>query len=262
MKKILFLFSLLLLGGAIFAQTGDTGFHDALLALGVTPTVVTLVLGIGAILLGQFALPQKWTSILLLLEVGIHWINENTNRLSEKQKQVKAAFDNELKSMKKKGIVIPTILLLLIFSIGANAQSKFTGFFGPINKAVKDRQVSLKAEGASTVTSVFLFRPSASLTAVLIEFNSPTPLSHSLSAIGFGVSYGKYTLDASGNSYCNYAVNGSLWTSMLIGENVGSKMGLSVTGEILNRLIGLGPILYLDAGKPKLGLAVNLSYRF
>ena len=164
--------------------------------------------------------------------------------------------------MKKRGIVIPITLLIMLLSTGASAQSSWNGFLGPLDKAVKEKQVALKADGEDANKPVFMFRPAAALTAVLVEFNSDTPLSSSLSAIGFGVSYGKYTHTLDGENYCNFAINGSLWTSMLIGEDADTKMGLSVTGEVLNRLIGLGPVLYLDAGKPKVGLAVNLSYRF
>ena len=260
-KLLLFTFTLLLISVAVMAQETDT-FKDQLVALGLNPTLVSLGLGLLGLILGHVAVPQKWVSILALLESGLHWINERTNKLSQKQREVKAIFERELSGMKKRGIVIPITLIIMLLSTGASAQSSWNGFLGPLDKAVKEKQVALKADGEDANKPVFMFRPAAALTAVLVEFNSDTPLSSSLSAIGFGVSYGKYTHTLDGENYCNFAINGSLWTSMLIGEDADTKMGLSVTGEVLNRLIGLGPVLYLDAGKPKVGLAVNLSYRF
>lgn len=260
-KLLLFAFSLLLISVAVMAQDADT-FKDQLVAFGLNPTLVSMVLGLVGLILGHVAVPQKWISILALIEAGLHWVNERTNKLSKKQKEVKAVFDKEVSFMKSRGIVIPLTLLIMLLSTGVKAQSSWNGFLGPLDKAVKEKQVSLKTDGEDVNKPVFMFRPAASLTAVLVEFNSDTPLSSSLSAIGFGVSYGKYTPKLDGEAYCNFAINGSLWTSMLIGDDADTKMGLSVTGEVLNRLIGLGPVLYLDSGKPKVGLAVNLSYRF
>lgn len=260
-KLLLFAFSMLFISMAVMAQEVDP-LKDQLVGLGLNPTVVSLALGLIGLILSHVAVPQKWVSILALLEAGLHWINERTNKLSKRQREVKEVFERELSGLKKRGIVIPFTLLIMLLSTGVKAQSSWNGFLGPLDKAVKEKQVSLKTDGEDVNKPVFMFRPAASLTAVLVEFNSDTPLSSSLSAIGFGVSYGKYTPKLDGEAYCNFAINGSLWTSMLIGDDADTKMGLSVTGEVLNRLIGLGPVLYLDSGKPKVGLAVNLSYRF
>lgn len=158
-----------------------------------------------------------------------------------------------------KKIAILTCLLLV--GVGINAQN----FFGPLDRAVKDKQlVVAKAdnEPVSTLKPVFVFRPAVSATAVLIDFSGENPATKPFSGVGFGVSAGSYTTDSDGNPWCRYAVNGSLWTSLQLDDPTQTHMGVSVTAELLNRFIGLGPVLYLDAGKVKWGVAVNVSYRF
>lgn len=156
-----------------------------------------------------------------------------------------------------------TLLLasLLFIAVGLSAQN----FFGPLDKAVKEKQlVVAKADNVTMadVKPVFIFRPAVSATAVLIDFSGDNPATQTFSGVGLGVSYGSYTVDSNGDPWCRYAVNGSLWTSMKLDDPTQTHMGVSVTGEFLNRWVGLGPVVYLDSGKVKWGIAVNVSYRF
>lgn len=157
-----------------------------------------------------------------------------------------------------KKIVI--LFCLLLVGVGINAQN----FFGPLDRAVKEKQIVVaKSDNVpvSTLKPVFIFRPAWNVTAVLIELGKD-PVSKPLSGTGFGVSGGSYTTDANGNPWCRYAINGSLWTSLQLDDPTQTHMGVSVTGEFLNRFVGIGPVAYLDAGKVKWGIAVNVSYRF
>lgn len=150
---------------------------------------------------------------------------------------------------------------LLFVGVGLSAQN----FFGPLDKAVKTKQlVVAKADNVTLadVKPVIVFRPAWSITGVLIELGGDNPVSKPLSGMGFGVSAGSYTTDAAGNPWCRYAINGSLWTSLQLDDPTNTHMGISVTAEFLNRFVGLGPVAYLDAGKVKWGIAVNVSYRF
>ena len=150
---------------------------------------------------------------------------------------------------------------LLFVGVGLSAQN----FFGPLDKAVKEKQLVISKEEGTPVADlkpVFIFRPAVSATAVLIDFSGDNPVSKTFSGVGIGASYGSYTTDSNGEPWCRYAVNGSVWLNMSLDDPTQSHMGVSVTGEFLNRWVGLGPVLYLDAGKVKWGIAVNVSYRF
>jgi hypothetical protein len=161
-----------------------------------------------------------------------------------------------------KKILILSLALLLI-GVCTNAQT----FFGPLDKAVTTKQLVQIRKSDTVITAytakpVVIFRPAVSATAFLIELGGDNPVTKPFSGVGFGVSVGSYTTDSEGNPWCRYALNGSLWTSMQLDDPTKTHMGLSVTGEFLNRWVGLGPVVYLDAGKVKWGIAVNVSYRF
>lgn len=144
-------------------------------------------------------------------------------------------------------------------AVGINAQSSWKGFLGPLKVAVKEKQLSVKSD---VVKPVVIVRPAFSATGALVEFESGTPVTTPISGYAVGVSWGAYTSDASGKPYCKYAVNASLWTNLLLKDPVNTKMGVSVTGEVLNRLINVGPLVYFNSGKLKVGIAFNLSYPF
>lgn len=235
MKKVFFLFSLLLFSVAVFSQD----LKDALVALGLNPTVVSLVLGLIALILGHVAVPQKWASILALLEAALHWINERTNRLSEKQVARKAAFDHELRLLKARGIIPFIALLLLCGSL--QAQSPWGGFFKPSDVVVK--QVQSRAE-VTEATNVWLFRPAVSLTALAVDFSEKPVLSHSLSSLGFGLSYGRFTT-VNEKAYCNLSVNGLLLTSVKLGDVESAAIGGAVTLGLFDQLLQVG-VGYLD----------------
>jgi hypothetical protein len=248
MKK--FIITSLLSLVAVFAigQVADSTVINTLTGFGVSKTVAWLIvtaLGLGV---GHLVIANKWASILIYVEKIVyglysilHWFNDKTNRPSAKQKAKKAA-----------GVVA----LLMLMGVGAMAQEGT--FFGPLDNSV---QVKARAEGTAP-SSAFLFRPAVYATAVFIDFGQKQPETRAMSAVGMGVSWGKYTLKEDGTAYCNIGVQGSFWTGINFGEEAETKLGVSVVGEFLNRFFSIGPAMYFDAGKPKFGLMANVSYRF
>ena len=269
-KKILFIFSLLLIAAGVFCQTNDE-LKDALTILGLSPTVVTIVLaGLGIV--GQF-IPNKWYGVTLYLErlcygiyLALHKVNEKLNNLSPKQKMLKVETDRRIKEAteKLKGVgitvrsIITAFILMFVLSAGVDAQ-KWDGFFKPADAVVKASIV--KAADTDEVKPAWFFRPSVSLTAMAIDFSQDEPVSLSLSAMGFGISYGKFTT-VNDQAYCNYSFNLALLTTMDFANSQETHMGVSGTVDVFNKLVGAGVGAYLDAGKVKPLLLMTISYSF
>jgi hypothetical protein len=253
MKKFIITSILSLVAVFAIGQVADSTVINTLTGFGVSSTVAWLIvtaLGLGV---GHLVVANKWASILVYLEkilLGLynvlHWFNSKTNRVSKRQKAQKAAM---------------IAVLVLAGSGFAIAQEPGT-FFGPLDEAVqvqKDRSATGETTGN---TGTFLFRPAVYATAVFIDFGQKQPETRAMSAVGMGVSWGKYTLKEDGTAYCNIGVQGSFWTGINFGEDAQTKLGVSVVGEFLNRFFSIGPAMYFDAGKPKFGLMANVSYRF
>jgi hypothetical protein len=152
-------------------------------------------------------------------------------------------------------------ILMIVFSlmivISVNGQM-WKGFFKPLDHVVMQNKALLPGSKGDIQ---FLVRPDVYLNAIMIQFNGKEPLSNPLSAVGFGASVGKYVTDPAG-TYCPWAVTGSILTKMTIGESSSAKLGLSVTGEFLNRFIGAGPVVYFEGGKANFGLNINVTYNW
>jgi len=254
MKKFALVLTLLFSVVAVALCQDDT-IKDALIQLGISPALA-MVISVGIIfVIGNFAIPNKWAAPFLWIEKGLyllymlfHKVNEATNVESKKQKAARLA--------KKVAMVI------MLVGMGSIAMAQEPGtFFGPLDEAVKvttDRAIG----DATPDNGVFLFRPAVYATAVFIDFGGETPETREMSALGMGVSWGKYTTKADGSAYCNIGLQGSLWTGINFGEDNDTKLGVSVVGEFLNRFFSVGPAMYFDAGKPKFGVMANVSYRF
>lgn len=92
------------------------------------------------------------------------------------------------------------VLVLAAFSLCANSQEKFKGFFRPV-----DKELFAAKDGIRAPSSVWLFRPVVSVTAMQFNFEKPTTVT-SLSSLGTGISYSHF-VEANNEPYCNYAFN-------------------------------------------------------
>lgn len=93
------------------------------------------------------------------------------------------------------------VFILAAFTLCLSAQdNKFKNFFGPIDKDLFTVQ-----NGQRAPSSVWLFRPVVTVTAMQFNFEKPTTVS-SLSSLGTGISYSHFT-EANGEPYANYAFN-------------------------------------------------------
>jgi hypothetical protein len=262
MKKLFLLTTaFLFIGTAVFCQTGDADFKDALIAMGLNPTIVTVVLSVIGILLTNIAIPEKFASITYLLEAGLHWFNEKTNRLSTKQKARKVLFDQKMKeviiSVKK---AVPIILLLFILGSTAIAQSPFKGFFKPVVTNPSVAKMTLRATEVPAVTSpqqVWLFRPYVGVTAIAVDFSEKPALAQSFSSGGLGISYDRY-VEVNGKPYTNLSVNALFLMGMQLGETTSTALGGAVTLGLFNNVISFGPA-YLDK---KFLLLSTLTFHF
>lgn len=246
MKRKLLLTITLLFAVVAVILAQDDSIKDALINLGISPALA-VVISVGlAFAIGNFAIPNKWAApflwvekILHFLYLTFHKINEATNVESKKQKAARLA--------KKAAMVI-----LLVGMAGAVSAQ---GFFGPLDKAVKDRAVGDKSK-------IMLFRPAVTAQGLFIALGEKNPETTAFNGLGLGGSYGMYTEKADGSLYCNFGVQANFWTQFQAGETVDTKMGLSVQAEFVNRFFNIGPAVYFDAGKAKFGIVYGLSYRF
>jgi len=96
MKKSVFLSILFLmfLAVPIFCQEPDSTLVNVLGDLGVNKVLAWAILGVVGFVLGHFAIPEKWTSILAIVQkvlqvivTALDWINEKSNRLSKSQRR-------------------------------------------------------------------------------------------------------------------------------------------------------------------------------
>jgi hypothetical protein len=130
MKKLILLFSMLLLTVTVFCQAADSTLIPALTGVGISKTVSWLIAGALALIVGHLAVPQSWASVLTYVEKilflvysAIAWFNDKTNKASKKQKkdkEDKKARNKKIQELIKQGVLVITLL----FMVGAvNAQS-------------------------------------------------------------------------------------------------------------------------------------------
>lgn len=90
------------------------------------------------------------------------------------------------------------ILIFAAFTLCANSQEKFTGFFRPV-----DNELFTARDGQRAPSPVWLFRPVVTVTAMQFNFEKPTTVT-SLSSLGTGISYSHF-IEANNEPYCNYS---------------------------------------------------------
>jgi hypothetical protein len=231
---------------------------NTLTGVGLNSTVSWVIVTLLGLIIGHFAVPQKWASILIYVEkialgfyTFLHWLNLKTNKVSRTQKTER---DLELRGRLKKTL---TIIALLLIVGTASAQSRWSGFFEPVKKERLNTIQLKSSKDGIFETGAWLFRPSATLTAVAIDFSSGSVTSQSLSSVGLGVSYGKFST-VEEKAYCTYSFNALLLTSVKIGDEQSTSLGGAVTIDAFNKLVGFG-VGYIDKSFMML---TTISYSF
>jgi hypothetical protein len=153
-----------------------------------------------------------------------------------------------------KKLIIITILACMTFFIQAQT-SPFKGFFKPAKEVVQTNY--MVSSDVNAATSHWVFRPSLTLTAVAIQLGGSQPLSQSLKSVGTGISYANFSV-VNGNPYCNYSLNASLLTQIVLSGQTSETFGASLTADVFNKVIGAG-LGYLNQ---KVFLLTTISYSF
>jgi hypothetical protein len=255
MKKILFLIMpLLLLAVAAIAQVSDP-LNDGLTSLGLSPTIISLI-GMGLLVVGKL-IPQKWTDplvyvekLFLVLYLGVKKLNDATNRLTPKQRELKLENDRQIKNLKSKGL-LPVLTLLFIFILGSGMQlqaQSFRGFFKPVDVNPVVQKMTLRVADAvpQKADYVWLFRPMVSVTATSVNFRGGVANTKALSSLGTGLSLSKY-ITVEEKPYCQLSVNALFLTGVNIENITELSIGGAVTLGLFNGVLNFGGG-YIDKG--------------
>jgi hypothetical protein len=150
------------------------------------------------------------------------------------------------------------IFALLLSGIGltAGAQSKWDGFFKPVDKNL----FSLKATEPGKATNVWMFRPTVSVTAMqFIPDKDKGFVVNTFSSAGTGISYNHY-IDQNGEPYANYGFNALLLFNYDVSET--TPVNLSFAGTVTAfQLVNLGVGYSPQLKKPFIltGLAITFN---
>lgn len=162
------------------------------------------------------------------------------------------------KSLNSKYRLLILVAMLSIAGLSASAQSPWQDFFKPVTVNRVYDQLALRADqGATDESNVWLFRPAAALTAVAIDLSEKPAVNKSLSSVGIGISYGKFS-DIENKAYCTYSINALLLTAIEIGGTQSTTIGGALTVDVFNKLIG-GGVGYINNS---FMLLTTLSYSF
>jgi hypothetical protein len=133
------------------------------------------------------------------------------------------------------------ILALLLSGIGitVGAQSRWSGFFKPVDQYQFQKTLTAKA-GQTTNPFVVKFRPTVSLNGGLILYNPDTKIYDvsALSGTGIGVSIAKY-IESNGEPYTQFAVNALAMLTWQINE---------VTQARVSPVVGITYMKFLSTG--------------
>lgn len=157
----------------------------------------------------------------------------------------------------KKLILLLSIVTITSFVYSQEKPGAFKGFFKPVDAVINKQNIFMYSFDENVSESVWLFRPSVTLTAVAIDLSSKPAVSKSLSSAGFGISYGKFTT-INNEAWCNYSVNALMLTGLKLGDVQQTDFGAALTIDIFNKLIGCG-VGYIDK---KVILLTTISYSF
>jgi|GEM_PF-2758924 hypothetical protein len=248
MKKMIFLFALILVAvtSMIAQEVKDT-----------TNVVITLTTGqaildflktnMWALIFIVFSLVSEWLGQTGKIKEGsvfaliLNWIGKFIRKQTPIVETKKAKFMSETQLKAVHGAkVIAFLMIFSALSIGAYSQGPWNGFFRPAKMNTKV-QTMLKSNASDLVKvtevtgkeSVWLFRPSAALTAIQFTYDKDlkTFISSAFTSAGVGLGYQHY-VDNNGTAVNNFGFNLLI---MLDGaDNTEAGFGVAGTFNALN----------------------------
>jgi len=246
---------LVLISVVIFAQDG--GLSDILENLGIGKALASVLGVVGLWLIGNVVIPTKWAAPFL-------WFQKILEALLFIVKKINEKTNVDIPTIRKRRAAAKVGMLAMLFLIPSAAFSQGgPGFFKPmtgyaVQQKIEMRNISLRAEGEQIeVKAAWFLRPAVALTAVAVDLSTRPVTTSTLSSVGTGVSYGKFSI-VEGADYCNFSVNALLLTGVVLKDQVSTKIGGAVVADAFNKLVGLG-LGYLDGS---VVLLTTISYSF
>lgn len=149
--------------------------------------------------------------------------------------------------------IIFVLILVVLLPISAHSQGPFTGFFKPTNRVLK-----FDKSRADFAQDVWLFRPTIAVTAMQFFIESPVQVA-SLSQLGTGLSYARYTAKPDGTPYESFGANFLVLFSQDLAGVEPTKLSFAITGTAFQYVsIGGGYSL----GDKKFFILTGITYSF
>jgi len=122
------------------------------------------------------------------------------------------------------------VLFLATFSVAGYSQSKWDGFFKPVEQNLFAMESNSRDKA---VTNVWLIRPAIAVTAIQLNWNKDTKQmdASALSSAGMGIGY-QHFVEVNGSPYNNYGFNALLLLGGNIDGTTPASMSLAVTGSL------------------------------
>jgi hypothetical protein len=152
------------------------------------------------------------------------------------------------------------IILLFLFTVTLSgfAQSLFKGFFKPVDESLfKVAETTDQIAKADQSTSIWLFRPIVTITAMQFTFDKPMAVS-SLSSMGTGLSYSHF-ISQNDQPYQNFSANLLILFTQDVGDVEPAKLSIAGTVSVLQYIsVGVG----YSFGNKKAFLLTGVAYNF
>ena len=149
----------------------------------------------------------------------------------------------------------PLIILLMVsFLVTVNAQQKQVKFFAPV-------PTDLFTTGQKAVNpSVWLLRPTATITAIQLNWNKVTKQfdASAISSAGLGVSYAHY-VEANRLPYNNFSVNALLLLGASLENTEPANVSLALTGSFMN-FVSIGALY--NVSNKSFGILTGVLLKF
>lgn len=145
------------------------------------------------------------------------------------------------------------VCVFLMISLAGFSQDAWKGFWGPVNKGLNP------GEKLSLGTSTWLFRPTAAISAVSLNYNKDLKQieTAAFSKAGVGISYTHFKTLPDGTLYDNFAINGLVLLTTSTGEKVPVNLAVTVSAlQFVNMGVG-----YDFGVKTVFGL-IGIVYKF
>ena len=149
-------------------------------------------------------------------------------------------------------------ILFLFVCLCVNGQKPFKGFFKPVEKTFLTVELTIdKLTKVDQTTSAWLIRPCVQVSAMQFILGDPVKVS-TLSSLGTGISYSKFTLQ-NGEPYMNFAANFLILFGTEIADVSPVKLSLAGTVSLWQHLnLGAGYNFY----DKKMFLLSGITFNF